>query len=536
MAADMELSNNDYKEFANIYAGEFNRPEMHDRVLVLDVFNDNNEDEIEPTSDVIKQEQLNGNDENAFPGSPNVCTRAMSKIIETQSSGDGLDVPAGKTKLAVKRKASIDRDIFLRNRKVSKFDNESIESFDSCKAKGEFSPRKEQSVSNQHRIFAHSSWLAVQSNYFRALFYSGMKESHLKVVHLKIRKREEAAYLHLIEAMYSLDVLNNLPAEEVLLILVLADKYDAKFVFRKCKCVLKTKVKSVGFCENLFNAIKVEQSFTDVDDLIDEIQAFLAKTFSPFDEKWESSSFENLSENLLTLLLSSSKLISSCEDVIFHGLMHWIKNKNYEFTKDSSGPLSASSLLSVIRFEYLSIGYLVSVVKHHPIATQMANFKDCYLRAMTYAAIPCEVVDMWIDMDVPEQRKEHKTDIVNFCWKMPAKEILKAITRLESQPFWACGYRMQLSLRQRLNYDDKFFVTVVLKVLNLKKDDFTSLIWLLKYKNQSIFLDEYFDEDFVFTHDRACREKEATFKWVDEETCILKLIMRPSTTTVTNIG
>ena len=95
---------------------------------------------------------------------------------------------------------------------------------------------------------------------------------------------------------------------------------------------------------------------------------------------------------------------------------------------------------------------------------------------------------------------------------------------------------MQLSLRQRLNYDDKFFVTVVLKVLNLKKDDFTSLIWLLKYKNQSIFLDEYFDEDFVFTHDRACREKEATFKWVDEETCILKLIMRPSTTTVTNIG
>ena len=34
---------------------------------------------------------------------------------------------------------------------------------------------KSSSEMNQHNIFVHSCWLAVQSQYFRALFYSGMK-------------------------------------------------------------------------------------------------------------------------------------------------------------------------------------------------------------------------------------------------------------------------------------------------------------------------------------------------------------------------
>lgn len=537
MAATSEFTFNDFKEFSIIYAAEFNRPEMHDRILVLDVFNDNIEDEINPESCVIKQEMRHLNDEVACSSS--VCTRAMSKATEKQISVADLNASVssvGKRKpFSVKRKASSDRVMTLRSRKVSKTDHDEFKVEDGIPP----GPEKQQAIA-QHKIFAHSSWLSVHSNYFRALFYSGLKESHLKEVHLKIPKSEEAAHLHLIGAMYSLDILNNRPVSELIQILVLADKYDAKFVFRKCKYVLKTKVESVKLCEEIYNVVKVEHRMVNVEDLIDTIQNFLAKEFQPLDEKWESSSFENLSEPFLTLLLGSDKLIVSCEDVVFHALMHWIKN-NAIFAKDASKDvpklepelLSASRLLSVVRFELLTTTYLLSVVQHHPIAKQMANFNECYLKAVHYLALPNDVLDnALITIDAPDERLTQKADIVHFRWKMPDKEILKALTRLHSQPFWACGYRMQLSLRRKFNYDDEFFVVITLKILSLKEGGFTSVDWNLKYKGLSIFQDDYYDYEYVLTCDSPERKKEGSFKWIGPGSCVLKLIMRPCHTSV----
>jgi hypothetical protein len=508
MAAAEEFTTEDFKEFSNIYAGEFNRPEMHDRVLVLDVFSDNAEDETNPVCCAIKHEKQRLSDDNAVDASPcsSVCTRAMSKANATQDTVANLDASfasTGKRKLSVKRKASSDKMTTLRSRKIS--------------------------VGDQHKIFAHSSWLSVHSKYFRALFYSGLKESHLKEVHLRIPKSEEAAHLHLIEAMYSLDVLNNLPARELVLILVLADKYDAKFVFRKCKYVLKTKVDSVKLCEEIFNAIKLDHHIVDVEDLVETIQTFLAKAFSPLDEKWESYKFENLPEHLIALLLSSDNLMVSCEDVVFHALMRWIKNNLYNL-KDISKILPTSPLLSVIRFPLLTTSYLLSVVQHHPIAKQMPNFNDYYLKAINLAATPSEVV-----YDMPEDATKVRINslarIVHFRWKMPRKEVLKASAKLYSEPFWACGYKMQLSLLQKTNYADEFFVVITLKILSLKEGGFTSVEWHIRYNGKNIVQDEDYD-DFVFTTNNPERSKDCLFTWTGHESCVLQLIMRPFDTAV----
>ena len=58
---------------------------------------------------------------------------------------------------------------------------------------------------------------------------------------------------------------------------------------------------------------------------------------------------------------------------------------------------------------------------------------------------------------------------------------------MRSQPFWACGYRLQLWLHQKLSSNDSFLFAVTLNVLNLKEDRFTSLSWGLKYDGKTIF-------------------------------------------------
>jgi hypothetical protein len=163
----------------------------------------------------------------------------------------------------------------------------------------------------------------------------------------------------------------------------------------------------------------------------------------------------------------------------------------------------------------------------------MANFNECYLKAVHYLALPNDVLDnALITIDAPDERLTQKADIVHFRWKMPDKEILKALTRLHSQPFWACGYRMQLSLRRKFNYDDEFFVVITLKILSLKEGGFTSVDWNLKYKGLSIFQDDYYDYEYVLTCDSPERKKEGSFKWIGPGSCVLKLIMRPCHTSV----
>ena len=212
MEDDGELTMNDFKEFSNIYAHEFNRSEMHDRVLVLDVFSDDAEDEINQVSRGIKQEKDSLSDKGV-----------SSSNGETHVTIDPSDGSVGKT--TAKRVKQTKR------RKAS----ENV-----CKRQLKFDLTADQAkATQQHKIFVHSSWLSVHSTYFRGLFYSGLKESNSKEAHLRILQSEKAAHLHLIEAMYNLDVLNPLPVRELVMILVLADKYDTKFVFRKCKYLLK---------------------------------------------------------------------------------------------------------------------------------------------------------------------------------------------------------------------------------------------------------------------------------------------------------
>jgi hypothetical protein len=137
-------------------------------------------------------------------------------------------------------------------------------------------PTKEEII-RQHKFYIHSSWLAVQSSYFRSLFFCGMKESSATEVHVQILASEEQAHLMLLEAMYKIDILDNASVDELLEILRLAHKYDVKFVFKKAKYCLQAAVVSLAICEKIMCFIKVDNTITGVEDLASTLQSFLAK-------------------------------------------------------------------------------------------------------------------------------------------------------------------------------------------------------------------------------------------------------------------
>ena len=332
-------------------------------------------------------------------------------------------------------------------------------------------------VIRQHKFFIHSTWLAVQSSYFRSLFYSGMKESNAKEVHVQISASEEQAHLMLLKAMYKIDVLDKANVDELLNVLKLADKYDVKFVFKKCKYCLQATVNSLDICEKIMRFIKVENIIMNVEDLASTLQSFLAHKFSPLDKAWQTTSFEELCKPSVRYLLSSDELLAESENTIFHALMHWIKQQGIEKVLESEG---RPSVLSVVRFELIPIDYLYNIVQHDSIAQKFLDFNHNYLRGISYHGlsdsmkerVPCQ----------PGRRKPSTELFLAYTWVIQANELDDLVgteKQFTSDPFWYCGYKMDLTITDVVNLDKKeiFTATLCLDINNLTKQSDVKIQW-----------------------------------------------------------
>ncbi len=216
------------------------------------------------------------------------------------------------------------------------------------------------------KLFVHSSWLAVHSSYFKALFHSGMKETHSKEVVMKIRRSELQAHLTLIEAIYKLDILNDKECSLVVDVLTLADKYDVNLVFKKCKYVLTSISISQEKCEYILKVVSAIPNCTDV---LDAMEKFLVKEFSPLDKTWLLKKFQTLSKASLKLLLGSDQLAVQSENTVFVALMEWIDSNKFGSIADDG-----HSLLSLVRFELMTVDFMYDIVRHHTTAKKIGWF------------------------------------------------------------------------------------------------------------------------------------------------------------------
>ena len=383
--------------------------------------------------------------------------------------------------------------------------------FSECNEETSFPTSKEQ-VIRHHKFYVHSTWLAVQSSYFRSLFYSGMKESNAKEVHIQILASEEQAHLMLLEAMYKIDTLDNASLEELLNVLKLTHKYDVEFVFKKCKYCLQAMVDSLEVCEIIMRFIKVDNTITDVEDLGNTLQSFLAQEFSPLDQTWQTASFEGLCEPSLRYLLSSNEILAASENTIFHALMHWIS----ENVLESEG---MPSILSVVRFELIPIDYLYNIVQHHSIARKLPAFNDHYLQGISYHALSDNMKKKLRCQ--PAKRKPSTDLLLVHTWVIPRNKLDNLVgtgKKLMSDRFSFSGYTIALIIKNVVKAQNSrgmsgnqelFTAKLFLGICNLTQQSEVSIQW---HPESESFTQTLNDQFHTFEKDKCLTSVDLKYK------------------------
>ena len=322
-------------------------------------------------------------------------------------------------------------------------------------------PSDDENKSILSRLFIHSQWLAVQSSYFKAMFYSDMKESYSEEAVMKIYEHELEAHQTLIQAMYRLDVLKEKNHRLVVQVLVLADKYLARFVIRKCKYVLLSTTPSLEMCEYILKETKHLFNLADIHDML---ETFLVKEFTPFHVTWTLEKFTNLSEAALKLLLRSDNLDIQSENTIFVALMKWVRTNISNLSA-----LKKCDLLDLVKFEFMSQNFLYDVVQNDEVAQQMLGFNKYLLKGLAYHGFSQIRREQLQPKPKQRLRLAVKAGDPTFSWVIDEKMKEKLSTSpgdpISSDTFHCQGYPMQLQLSY---LNDSSNCRIYLHVLNLR--------------------------------------------------------------------
>ena len=516
------LKSKDVLELSKLYEAEFNQPDLHDRILIFDVVtswprrpsdadveeSDNGEaggqskdknrgetaviENVDTDIPQIENKLSNGSKDNNIKTANNKDENALNvnktntEVREASNTGiKNIHETIMNKDVEINQQAGNEnemKDEYEPETTIDNNDNEQAILSESSEGMT-YPTSKETEIIREHRFYVHSSWLAVQSSYFRSLFFGGMKESNATEVHITISDSEEQAHLTLLKAMYKIDTLNTSSVDELLDVLRLAHKYDVKFVFKKCKYCLQHDVFSLETCEKIMRFIKVGNIITDVEDLASTLQSFLAQEFSPLDKTWQTASFEELCEPSIRYLLSSNELVAESENTVFHALMYWIQQQGIKNVLNSQ---EGSSLLSVVRYELLPVDYLYNIVQHNSVAKKLANFSEYYLRGISYHALSDSMKQRLSRARRPDKRKAGTELFIPYTWVLPRDELDKLVetdNTLPSDEFWYCGYKMVLiindvvKIKKLPDQKESFKATLSLAMLNLIAQSEVTLQW-----------------------------------------------------------
>ncbi|XP_031563053.1 BTB/POZ domain-containing protein POB1-like [Actinia tenebrosa] len=329
----------------------------------------------------------------------------------------------------------------------------------------------------EHEIYVHSFWLALNSPYFRGLFFSsGMKETKDKKVVMNVSESMSSMFLVLIESLYRPEVVSNKSVDELLILMRLAHVYDTESTLKACERLLESADLSIEICDSALN-MREHERLPEMDDFNKRCQRFLVDSFSPLDYQWTREEFFSLSAKALQSVLSSDELCVSMENTVFLALMRWAE------VNDTYGD-ALESLLELVRFKAMTINYLHDIVtSKHPIAATVAKFPQMFEEAVFFRAFSKERQAEEGDL---VSRKEFEEPIL-FNWHVENyddSDFEKRKKIVKSPHFWVSGYEMFLELKLRSTGFQGLYLTICTRQFLHHSKGFVKL----KYSLSSNFL------------------------------------------------
>ena len=175
MSCDLKLA--DLLQLSKVYAPEYNMPELHDRVLVFDVMQDGWE-----TDGILANTEHNGDSVNEDGSVEDISAKTSNEPqqeVKHEGNSEGESSVAGEANIETEKTSEQDSGTSLNHEASDLFATDENQLDQGSTISSQDLEVSKKGILRQHKIFVHSSWLAVQSKYFRSLFYSGMKNIQL---------------------------------------------------------------------------------------------------------------------------------------------------------------------------------------------------------------------------------------------------------------------------------------------------------------------------------------------------------------------
>uniref|UniRef100_A0A3P9MWM8 Kelch-like family member 6 n=2 Tax=Poecilia reticulata TaxID=8081 RepID=A0A3P9MWM8_POERE len=223
-------------------------------------------------------------------------------------------------------------------------------------------------------FLCHRTILAAASQYFRAMFCSGLKESHEERV--EIKGLDSGTMRSLLEYTYTSRAL--LTHSNVQRILEAASQFQFLRVVDACASFLSNSI-HLETCVGILNLADSHALPT----LRTRAQDFITSQFS---QVVQQQDFLELPADSLEAILQRDDLSVKCEECVFEALMRWVRAQ-----QDERYPLLAS-LLSHVRLPLLEPAYFVEKVESDELIRRCAEAFYLLQEARMYHLSGREVV------------------------------------------------------------------------------------------------------------------------------------------------
>ncbi|KAJ3599360.1 hypothetical protein NHX12_033323 [Muraenolepis orangiensis] len=286
---------------------------------------------------------------------------------------------------------------------------------------------------NEDRFQVHKAVLASCSDYFRAMFTGGMRESNQDTIELQ--GLSARGLKHIIDFAYSSEVILDLDCiQDVLGAAVFLQMVP---VVELCEEYLKSAM-SVETCLNIgqmatsFNLSSLKQS----------VDAF---TFRHFLQIATEEDFLHIPLERLVFFLRSNKLQNCNEIDLFHAAIRWLQH-------DEARRAQASAVLGHVRFPLMRSSELVDSVQTVGIMVEDVLCRQYLLEAFNYQILPfrqhemqsprtlirSEVPSLITFGGTPYTDNDHTVSTKVYHLPEAASRQFKELTEMESGVSHAC--------------------------------------------------------------------------------------------------